>query len=225
MRCPMAIKLPERFDDPEAVYRTAVASALAAVWTALPGIIESYDPTHQTATVQPAVQGQVTAPDGTVTLLSLPVITDVPVQFPAGGGFSLTFPVVKGDECLIVFASRGIDAWHALGGVQQPTAARKHNLSDAFAIVGVRSNPRVLSPAPSTTAVQLRNDAGTALVEIQPSGHIRAIAPAGFEVTGNMTVSGTITTPADVIAGTVSLKTHIHSGVQTGGGTSGMPVP
>lgn len=221
----MATSNPERFDDPEAVYRTAVASALAAVWTALPGIIESYDPNHQTATVQPAVQGQVTAPDGTVTLLSLPVITDVPVQFPSGGGFSLTFPVVKGDECLIVFASRGIDAWHALGGVQQPTAARKHNLSDAFAIVGVRSNPRVLSPAPSTTAVQLRNDAGTALVEIQPSGAIRVLAPAGMTVVGKLVVTDTITSPVDVIAGTVSLKNHLTSAVQTGSGTSGPPVP
>jgi len=221
----MATSNPERFDDPEAVYRTAVASALAAVWTMLPGIVQSYDATTQTATVQPAIQGNITAPDGTVTAVSLPVITDVPVQFPSGGGFSLTFPVKAGDECILVFGSRGIDAWHALGGIQQPTAARKHNLSDAFAIVGIRSLPRSLSPAPSTTAVQLRNDAGTALIEIQPSGHIRALAPAGFEVTGNMTVSGTITTPVDVIAGTVSLKTHIHSGVQTGGGTSGMPVP
>lgn len=221
----MATSNPERFDDPEAVYRTAVASALAAVWTALPGIIESYDEDAQTATVQPAIQGQVTAPDGTVTTISLPVITDVPVQFPSGGGFSLTFPVKAGDECLIVFASRGIDAWHALGGVQQPTASRKHALSDAFAMVGIRSVPRALSPAPSTTAVQLRNDAGTSMVEIQPSGHIRALAPAGFEVVGNVTVSGTITTPMDVIAGTVSLKNHLTSAVQTGVGTSGPPVP
>lgn len=220
----MATKNAERFDDPEAVYREAVNGALAATWTSLPGIIESYDATKQTATVQPAVQGRITASDGTMMLVSLPLVTDVPVQFPSGGGFTLTFPVAKGDECLLVFASRGVDAWHALGGVQQPTGSRRHALSDAFAIVGVRSVPRALSGV-STSAVQLRNDAGTALVEIQPSGHIRSVAPAGFEVVGNMTVSGTITTPADVVAGTVSMKTHIHSGVQTGGGTSGMPVP
>ena len=220
----MAINNPQRFDDAEAVYRTAVASALASVWTSLPGIIQVYDATTQTATVQPAVQGVVTAPDGSTSLVSLPVVTDVPVQFPSGGGFALTFPVAAGDECLLVFASRGIDAWHALGGVQQPTGSRKHALSDAFAMLGFRSLPHALG-AVSTTAVQLRNTAGTAMVEIQPSGHIRALAPAGLEVVGNMTVSGTITTPADVVAGTVSLKLHQHSGVQTGGGTSGPPVP
>lgn len=220
----MATSNPQRFDDPEAVYRTAIASALASVWTSLPGIIQAYDATTQTATVQPAVQGIVTAPDGSTSLVSLPVVTDVPVQFPSGGGFALTFPVAAGDECLLVFASRGIDAWHALGGVQQPTGNRKHTLSDAFAMLGFRSLPRALT-AVSTTAVQLRNTAGTSMVEIQPSGHIRAVAPAGFEVVGNMTVSGTITTPMDVVAGTVSLKLHQQSGVQTGGGVSGPPVP
>ncbi len=219
----MATDNAQRFDDPEAVYRTAVAAALASVWTSLPGIIQAYDATTQTATVQPAVQGVVTAPDGSTSLVSLPVVTDVPVQFPSGGGFALTFPVAAGDECLLIFASRGIDAWHALGGVQQPTGSRKHALSDAFAMLGFRSLPRALG-AVSTTAVQLRNAAGTALVEIQPSGHIRALAPAGLEVVGNMTVSGTITTPSDVVAGTVSLKLHQHSGVQTGGGVSGPPV-
>lgn len=221
----MATSNPERFDDPEGVYRIAIAAALAAVWTALPGIIESYNPTTQTASVQPAVQGVVTSPDGTTAAMSLPLLTDVPVQFPGGGGFSLTFPITKGDECLVVFASRGIDAWHALGGVQQPTAGRKHALSDAFAIVGIRSVPRKLSPAPSTTAVQLRNDAGTALVEIQPNGAIRALAPAGMTVVGKLVVTDTITSPVDVIAGTVSLKTHLTSAVQAGSGTSGPPVP
>lgn len=44
-------------------------------------------------------------------------------------------------------------------------------------------------------------------------------APGGGAISGNLEVSG------DVKAGTVSLKTHIHSGVTTGGGTSGPPTP
>jgi phage baseplate assembly protein V len=43
--------------------------------------------------------------------------------------------------------------------------------------------------------------------------------PSGTPVTGNLEVAG------DVKAGTVSLKTHVHSGVTTGGGTSGQPIP
>jgi hypothetical protein len=220
----MAINNPQRFDDAEAVYRTAVAAALASVWTSLPGIIQAYDATTQTATVQPAVQGVVTAPDGSTSLVSLPVVTDVPCQFPSGGGFALTFPVAAGDECLLVFASRGIDAWHALGGVQQPTGSRKHALSDAFAMLGFRSLPHALG-AVSTTAVQLRNAAGTAMLEIKPSGQVHVLAPVPMVIDGNVVVNGTITATGDVVAGTVSLKLHQHSGVQTGGGVSGPPVP
>jgi len=56
-------------------------------------------------------------------------------------------------------------------------------------------------------------------------------------VSGGLTVGGTITAPGggpisgdievtgDVKAGTVSLKTHIHPGVQTGSGSTGPPTP
>jgi phage baseplate assembly protein V len=43
-------------------------------------------------------------------------------------------------------------------------------------------------------------------------------------VTGNVNVSETLTATTDVVGGGVSLKSHQHSGVQTGGGTSGPPV-
>lgn len=43
--------------------------------------------------------------------------------------------------------------------------------------------------------------------------------PSGAAINGNLEVSG------DVKAGSVSLKTHTHTGVTTGGGTSGTPTP
>jgi len=41
---------------------------------------------------------------------------------------------------------------------------------------------------------------------------------------GDLTVTGEIS-GASVVAGTVDLSTHTHTGVQTGGGTSGPPTP
>jgi hypothetical protein len=32
-----------------------------------------------------------------------PILNDLPVVFPRGGGVTLTFPIKEGDECLIVF--------------------------------------------------------------------------------------------------------------------------
>jgi len=46
-----------------------------------------------------------------------------------------------------------------------------------------------------------------------------------LDVTGNIHSAATITGDTDVIAGTISGKTHTHSGVTPGGGTSGPPVP
>lgn len=220
----MANSDAERFNDPEATLRIAMAGALAGVWTSLPGIIESYDATTQTANVTPAVQGQVVAPDGTVTLVNLPVVPDVPVYFPGGGGVTLTFPVKAGDECWLVFAARGIDAWHAQGGIQPPTAGRRHALADAACYVGMRSQPRRLATV-STTAAVLRTDDGLTTVEVGPGLPIKAVAPNGFNVIGNVNVTGTITASVDVVTGTISLKNHRTSGVTTGGGTSGPPVP
>jgi len=41
---------------------------------------------------------------------------------------------------------------------------------------------------------------------------------------GNLSVTGEVS-GATIVAGTVDLGTHVHSGVQTGGGTSGPPTP
>ena len=47
---------------------------------------------------------------------------------------------------------------------------------------------------------------------------------AGNGGTGNASTPGTITAETDVIGGGKSLKTHVHSGVQPGGGNTGQPV-
>lgn len=52
------------------------------------------------------------------------------------------------------------------------------------------------------------------------------LAGAVHQTNGDVTIAGNITLPTgDVTAGSIGLKTHHHSGVQTGGGTSGPPVP
>lgn len=145
----------------------------SGIWTACPAIIVSFDPASETVTAQPSIQAQNRAPDGKVSWQRLPVLVDVPVIFPSGGGFTLTFPIAAGDECLVIFASRCIDAWRQSGGVQVQPELRMHDLSDGFALVGVRSQPRAL-PNVSTTSAQLRSDDGLTYVELGPDGLVRA---------------------------------------------------
>lgn len=227
----------ERAADPQEAIRAALDGRQTRIWTALPGIVQSFDPATLTATVQPAIQGRIADRDGVVSLVDLPLLVDCPVQFPAGGGVSLTFPVEAGDECLVVFASRCIDAWWQSGGVQPPLEARMHDLSDGFVVLGFRSQPRVLSPAPSTTAAVLRSDDGTTVVALDPEAQTLVLtAPGGATITAATTINGTlhvtgkITTDddveasGDVKAGAISLATHLHGGVTTGGGQTGGPL-
>jgi hypothetical protein len=146
-----------------------------------------------TCTVQPAINGQVRDETGALTDVELPLLVDCPVQFPAGGGCTLTFPVKDGDECLVVFSSRCIDAWWQSGGIQVQPELRMHDLSDGFALLGFRSLPRVISGI-STTAAQLRTDDGAAFVEVDAVSHaINITTTAPINVTS--TASANVTAP------------------------------
>jgi Phage protein Gp138 N-terminal domain len=103
----------ERVNDPEVALREALDGYRAGIWTALPGIIQSFQTGPDrppTCSVQPAVKLQVRQQDGTVVSVALPVLVDCPVQFPAGGNCTLTFPVAEGDECLCSGAGRDSNA-------------------------------------------------------------------------------------------------------------------
>lgn len=133
----------------------------------MPGIIQSFDPIEQTVTVQPAIKERIIDNDGTIQIVNLPLLLDVPLVFPRAGGFVLTMPVQQGDECLVVFADMCIDAWWSQGGVQVQAEKRRHDLSDAFAILGTWSQSRRISDY-STISAQLRSENGSSLIDINP---------------------------------------------------------
>ena len=206
----------ERSPNQEELLRLAFRGMQARLWTSLPGIVDRFDAARMTVDVKPAINGRLRAPDGSVSSVEMPMLLDCPVLWQGGGGVTLTFPIAAGDECLVVFASRCIDAWWSQGGVQNAPDLRMHNLSDGFALVGVRSVPR--SFAASTTEAVLRTDDGTAYFKLNPASKVFTMtAPGGINLNGvtidpngNMNSPGTITGQVDVFAGTKSGKTHTH---------------
>lgn len=140
----------------------AAREAQKTVHTALPGIIRSFDPATQTASVQLAIR--IVWVD--LGPQDISPCVDVPVFFPAGGGFVLTFPVNPGDECLVVFSERAIDDWFARGGVQNPSEFRMHDYSDGFALVGFASKPNAISNL-STDGAELRTRDGTTVFRLE----------------------------------------------------------
>ncbi|MCT8344335.1 phage baseplate assembly protein V [Photorhabdus kleinii] len=249
------INTDERLNRPEAVFFAMQEVISAGLYVSLPCIIQSFNADAVTITAQPAIRWKIRQKDGELESVSLPLLVDVPVIFPRGGGVTLTFPIKAGDECLVVFADRCIDYWWQSGGVQEPVDPRQHNLSDGFAIIGPQSQQQKISGI-STNAAQLRSDDGAAYIELDPNSHNVTIitsaklivtANGGTEITspdiilnGNVTINGNlsqgmgagggtatmqgpVTVSNDVTAAGISLKNHVHSGVQSGGGKTGKP--
>jgi len=159
------------------VIRVAVDNALNETHTCLPAIIESFDATTQTAKVNPSIRRIVYNGDKIV----IPPIINVPVVFPSSGGYSITFPVAAGDEVLLVFSERSIDMWLQSGGVQDPLDRRKHDYSDAIAIIGLHSAQKAISDY-SDDGLVIRSDDGTEKITLSQGSVDIDIAGTGGAV-------------------------------------------
>ncbi|WP_175785445.1 Gp138 family membrane-puncturing spike protein [Burkholderia ambifaria] len=210
----------ERIGDPLASLRAVLRGHRAEIWTALPGVIQSFDPILLTCAVQPALKVQMRGSDGSVTSTALPLLVDCPVQFPAGGNCTLTFPVKQGDECLVVFASRCIDAWWQSGGVQEQAELRMHDLSDGFVLLGFRSRPRALAGV-SGSSTQLRSDDGATYIDLNPTlQKVKIVAPGGFDVVAPLstfsaavTITGMLTFVGGMVGSAASGAAAVFNGV------------
>ena len=209
-----------------------IANRIKELHTSMPGIVQSFDAELQTASIQPAVRRVFITREGTDEILApsdLPILINVPVQFPRGGGFSLTFPVKKGDECLIVFAERALDSWHKFGGLQDPNAKRFHSLSDATAMVGLSSLPNKV-PNYDPVNTQIKKDDGSAVISVNEDSSVSVEADANVTITapsinliGDLTVTGAMTNNGVDVG-----STHTHpQDVDSGGNTeenTGSPI-
>jgi hypothetical protein len=217
----------ERYVDEQERLRIAGSGRQARLWTAFPGVIQSFNSVEMTCEIQPTIQGIHTDQIGATSFVNLPLLVDCPVQMPRGGGCVATFPIASGDECLVVIASRCIDAWWQNGGIQPPLDIRMHDLSDGFCIPGIASLPNVVKSY-NTQAAELRSLDNTTKIAVNPvSKMVSIFAPNGLSIVGNVTVTGTIMSSGDQIAGTVSQLNHVHSYLPgTGAYTeSSAPIP
>ncbi len=125
------------------VLEAVMRARLAELFTALPGVVESYDKAKQKANVRIAIKDRLELADGE-EVADYPVIPNVPVVHPSGGGFVAAFPLKAGDPVLLVFSARSIDVWKSSGPTSASAAAvdpndfRMHDFADAYAIPGGR---------------------------------------------------------------------------------------
>lgn len=166
----------------------AVDSRLCDMHTCIPAIVESYDRSKQTCSVQPALKRKYT--DGRI--VDLPIINNVPVTFPRSGNAFLHFDLSKGDVVTLIFSERSLDIWKSKGGLVSPNDPRKFNLSDAYAIPGGYPSISGFSPNGGSNSIEI--SIGSNTISIDPSGEINLkngggninISPSGkFKITND----------------------------------------
>lgn len=140
------------------------------IHTAIPGRIVSFDEELQRAEVEVAIQQWARVeggPDGGFEKWPAPLLPSVPVLFPRGGGAFITWPIRKGDYCLVIFQERSIDQWCQKGGTQvDPIWRWEHDLSDAVCIPGFYPYPEALKDL-DTETIALGFENGSARLRVK----------------------------------------------------------
>lgn len=109
------------------IFQAAQARYSSTVHTSMPGTIVDYDEATQLATIQLGVQAQDGASEGE-KFATIPPLTGVPIDWPAGGGYAITMPLAAGDPVLVSFSESDPSAWRQTAEPSPPRNYRRHGL-------------------------------------------------------------------------------------------------
>lgn len=195
---------------------SAMETRLDALHTAIPCKVEAYDASTQTASVKPQIKNPIKTEKGEVVYEEFPVLPNLPVAFPRGGGFNLQFPIAKGDFGMVIFSERSIDEWRQSGDLTEPSNTTKHPLQGAMFFPMGYPDVSKLADGDDTN-MSLGRDGG-ANIKVTPDDVIELNGNDNFAV-----LATELIVALEVIKD--SFNSHTHSGVTTGPGVSGPPTP
>ncbi|MBX7196034.1 MAG: hypothetical protein K1X94_28520 [Sandaracinaceae bacterium] len=202
--------------------RDAIKAALFDVHTAFPARVESVsrDGIGWRVDAKPMGYRYLAKMDGGELQEELPVIPDVPVVWPASGGWGIAMPIEEGDHVLIVASEHATGQWRARGTLSDPQLRERHGLSGCFAIPGAGTALRKFADGVSSAAqsgIVIGKDGG---IQISMSStEIKLGRSASSYAAKADAVLDRLQTIVDGFNG------HTHVGVTAGTGTSGVPSP
>lgn len=151
------------------------------------------------------VQPMVAQLDGKGQAIPHGTINNVPYFRLQGGQNAVIMDPAVGDIGLAVFASHDISSVKNTKAPGNPGSRRRFDWADGLYIGG------------------FLNGTPTRYIRFDSDGNVTIKPAATVTVEGDLHCTGTVTGDVDVVGGGKHLKTHTHTGVQTGGGTSGPP--
>ena len=202
-------------------------SKMLSVNTAIPAIVDEFDPNTMRLKVTPAINTKQVDVDGTVKYITPIQIVDVPLAVQRSTGLNLwiTCPISEGDICTLIFSQRSIDEF--LKGVKNAnpddgynsggTHLRTFNINDAMVFPGI-----VTTDLPKNgydnDGIEIKNDPQGGEVKqfkihlsndkieltngvglfTMTDGKLVINAPNGIEINANVTQTGNTTQTGNV---------------------------
>lgn len=124
-------------NDLSTVIEAFLDDSMADLFTSTVARVDSYNSEKGCVNVKPIVR---------VRGESVATLVNIPVYWVGGGDGSLTFPIKKGDNVLLIFCMHSIDRWLTQDGADvSPQRTWLHNVNNAFALAGVKSFKRPLA--------------------------------------------------------------------------------
>ena len=143
-------------------------------------------------------------------LRDYPLLQDVPFVVLGGGNSYLSFPISVGDNCLLLFNDYEIDRWWDTGESLPANFERKHDISDAFALVGVHSMVDLIQGYSNYVHLKYSDNSSITV------GEVIDITNAQTNVSGKLDVNNDITGKAKLnvtgdITGQAKATAELHS--------------
>lgn len=180
----------------------------------------------------------VTQIDGAGNSLAHGSLYGLPYFRLQGGSNAVIIDPVAGDIGIAVFADRDISSVTATKEQAPPGSFRRFSMADGLYLGGflnavptqyvqfISTGINLVSPTKVTiTAPAVEADASTSFTVNSPTIALNGMVTQtkGSASAGTVTLVGPLNVTNDVVAGSISLENHIHTGVTAGSGTTGGP--
>ena len=181
----------------------AARAAVAGVMVGLPATVLSYDSVTQTASVRvvPCFRRRDPSNGGLPVCYRPPDLHNLPVGFPGGDAWGMTWPLTAGDTGRVVVLDRSIDEWKASGAATtEPQDPRRHDLTDA-----------VFAPDIAPPGAPRASDSVDASAMVIRGAEIKmgSASASDFVALSSLVES-------EIAALWTAMNTHVHSGVTSG---------
>lgn len=164
--------------------------------------------------------------DGAGTPTDHVTIYNIPYFRLQGGSNAIILDPQPGDIGMCVFASRDISKVKSTKKKAPPGSFRKFSFSDGMYVGGMLNGTPSQYVQFNTSGITIKSPMLVKLEApaIQLIANTVTITAPNFIINGNTTMNGTLNSTGNIIGAGISLNTHRHTGVQTGGGNTGGPV-